>query len=34
VGRRRGQSWPAALLVGMINGVFGVGIILLEVLLH
>jgi hypothetical protein len=34
VGRRRGQSWPAALLAGMINGVFGVGIILLEVLLH
>jgi hypothetical protein len=34
VGRRRGQSWPAALLVGVINGAFGVFIIILEVLLH
>jgi hypothetical protein len=34
VGRRRGQAWPAALLAGVINGIFGVVIILLEVLLH
>jgi hypothetical protein len=34
VGRRRGRSWPAALLVGLINGAFGVVIIILEVLLH
>jgi hypothetical protein len=34
VGRRRGQAWPAALLTGLVNGAFGVVIILLEVLLH
>jgi hypothetical protein len=34
VGRRRGQSWPAALRTGLINGAFGLVIILLEVLLH
>jgi hypothetical protein len=34
VGRRRGQAWPAALLTGVVNAVFGVVIILLEVLLH
>ncbi|HEY2957857.1 MAG TPA: hypothetical protein VGM21_06560 [Actinomycetota bacterium] len=34
VGRRRWQAWPAALLTGLVNGVFGVVIILLEVLLH
>jgi hypothetical protein len=34
VGRRRGQAWPAALLVGLLNGAFGVAIIILEVLLH
>jgi hypothetical protein len=33
-GRRRGRAWPAALLAGLINGVFGVVIIILEVLLH
>lgn len=32
--RQRGQSWPTALLAGLVNGVFGVGIIVLEVLLH
>jgi hypothetical protein len=34
VGRRRWQAWPAALLTGLVNGVFGVVIILLKVLLH
>jgi hypothetical protein len=34
VGRRRGQGWPAALLTGLINGAFGVVIVMLEVLLH
>jgi hypothetical protein len=34
VGRRRGQAWPAALFTGVVNGVFGVVIIVLEVLLH
>jgi hypothetical protein len=34
VGRRRGQAWPAALLTGLVNGAFGVVIIVLEVLLH
>jgi hypothetical protein len=34
VGRRRGLSWPTALLAGVVNGVFGVGIVVLEVLLH
>ncbi len=33
-GRQRGQSWPTALLAGVVNGVFGVGIVVLEVLLH
>jgi hypothetical protein len=34
VGRRLGRSWQAALLGGVVNGVLGVVIILLEVLLH
>ena len=34
VGRRLGRSWPAALLGGVVNGVLGVVIVLLEVLLH
>jgi hypothetical protein len=34
IGRSHGQAWPAALLTGLINGVFGVIIIFLEVLLH
>lgn len=34
VGRRRGQGWPAALLTGLVNGAFGVMIVLLEVQLH
>jgi len=34
MGRRRGQARPAALLTGLVNGAFGVVIILLEVLLH
>jgi hypothetical protein len=34
VGRRRGQAWPAALLIGLVNGAFGVVIVLLEVQLH
>jgi hypothetical protein len=34
VGRRRGQAWPAALLIGLLNGAFGVAIVILEVLLH
>jgi hypothetical protein len=34
VGRRSGQPWPAALLTGLVNGAFGVGVILLETLLH
>jgi hypothetical protein len=34
MGRRRGQAWPAALLTGLVNGAFGVVIVLLEVQLH
>ena len=34
VGRRRGQAWPAALLAGVINGIFGLVLVFLEVLLH
>jgi hypothetical protein len=34
VGRRRGGGWPAALLVGLVNGAFGLAIVVLEVLLH
>jgi hypothetical protein len=34
VARRRGRAWPAALLTGLINGAFGLVIIILEVLLH
>ena len=34
VGRRRGRGWPAAVLVGLINGAFGLVIVILEVLLH
>ena len=34
VGRRRGQVWPAALLTGLINGAFGLVIVVLEVALH
>jgi hypothetical protein len=34
VGRRRGRGWPVALLTGLINGTFGLVIIVLEVLLH
>jgi hypothetical protein len=34
VGRKRGQAWPAALLTGLVNGAFGVVIVLLEVQLH
>ena len=34
IGRQRGQAWPAALLTGLVNGAFGVVIILLEVQLH
>jgi hypothetical protein len=34
VGRRRGQAWSGALLTGLVNGAFGVVIIILEVLLH
>ena len=34
VGRRRGRAWPAALLAGLVNGAFGVVIVILEVLLH
>jgi hypothetical protein len=34
VGRRRGRAWPAALLAGLINGSFGLVVIVLEVLLH
>jgi hypothetical protein len=33
-GRRRGQGWGPALSVGLINGSFGVVIIVLEILLH
>jgi hypothetical protein len=33
-GPRRGRAWPAALLIGLINGAFGVVIIILEVQLH
>jgi hypothetical protein len=32
--RRSGRSWPAALLGGVINGAFGVVIVVLEALLH
>jgi hypothetical protein len=34
VGRRRGQGWLTALLTGLVNGTFGLVIVLLEVLLH
>jgi hypothetical protein len=34
IARRRGRAWPAALLTGVINGAFGLVVILLEVLLH
>jgi hypothetical protein len=34
VGRRHRRAWPAALLTGLINGAFGLVIIILEVLLH
>jgi hypothetical protein len=34
VGRQRGQAWPRAALIGLLNGVFGVAIVILEVLLH
>jgi hypothetical protein len=34
VGRRRGGAWPAALLAGLVNGAFGLVIVVLEVLLH
>jgi hypothetical protein len=34
IGRRHGQAWPAAILTGLVNGAFGVVIIVLEVLLH
>jgi hypothetical protein len=34
IGRRLGQAWPVALLTGLVNGAFGVVIILLEVQLH
>jgi hypothetical protein len=34
VGRRRGRAWPAALLAGLVNGAFGLVIVVLEVLLH
>jgi hypothetical protein len=34
VGRRRGQTWPGALLAGLVNGAFGMVIVVLEVLLH
>ena len=34
VGRRRGRTWPAALFAGLINGAFGLVVIVLEVLLH
>jgi hypothetical protein len=34
VGRRRGQTWLSALPGGVINGAFGVVIIVLEALLH
>jgi hypothetical protein len=34
VGRRLGRSWLVALLGGVVNGVLGVVIVLLEVLLH
>jgi hypothetical protein len=34
IARRRGRAWPAALLTGLINGAFGLIVIVLEVLLH
>jgi hypothetical protein len=34
VGRRRGRAWPGALLTGLINGAFGLVIVMLEVSLH
>jgi hypothetical protein len=34
VGRRRGQAWPGALFTGLVNGAFGLVIVVLEVLLH
>jgi hypothetical protein len=33
VGRRRGQAWPA-LLTGLINGAFGLVVVVLEVALQ
>jgi hypothetical protein len=33
-GRLRGRGWAPALLIGLINGAFGMAIIVLEVLLH
>jgi hypothetical protein len=33
-GRRRGQAWPGALLTGLVNGAFGLVIVVLEVSLH
>jgi hypothetical protein len=32
--RRQGWAWPAAMAAGLVNGMFGVAIVLLEVLLH
>jgi hypothetical protein len=34
IARRRGRTWPAAVVTGLINGAFGVVVIILEVLLH
>lgn len=34
VGRRLGRPWPVALLSGVVNGIFGLVIVVLEVLLH
>jgi hypothetical protein len=34
IARRRGRPWPAALVTGLINGAFGLVVIILEVLLH
>lgn len=32
--RRQGWEWPASLVAGVVNGLFGVVIIALEVFLH
>jgi hypothetical protein len=32
--RRQGWGWPAATVAGLVNGVFGLAVVLLEVLLH